>query len=335
MNMERREQYDPEDIEALLLERPFEDLLPEERAFVLRHLSGQDEYEAMRATLNAVRHLDSERAPITADTAVRDNVMAAFRAQQQPQWRIWLNSVGALFVPKQGHSVWAPTLRIAGVAAVIGVGVWSITRFTDLAPAEMVAEVVHTEEPSPAQPASPTEEPAATVSADQDVAANALSSLADSGLLEKQSNEWASGGIAAADEYKVPAGETTKFTAPVSASYDVAVGSEAEEDVPAVYFDARTLTDSIVDIDRFADAAPAKDLSQAGDGSGVKNDAAAAEQLETITMTEGTATRAERRKAVLRESEKENAELTRDDNSAMANSRSVDQKLLSLQNAAW
>ena len=105
--MERREQYDPEDIEALLLERPFHDLLPEERAFVLRHLSGQDEYESMRATLNAMRNLDDQRAPITADPAVRDNVMAAFRTQQQPQWRIWLNSVGALFVPKDGFTMWA------------------------------------------------------------------------------------------------------------------------------------------------------------------------------------------------------------------------------------
>ena len=42
--MERREQYDPDDIEALLMERPFHDLLPEERAFVPRHLSARDAY---------------------------------------------------------------------------------------------------------------------------------------------------------------------------------------------------------------------------------------------------------------------------------------------------
>ena len=52
--MERRELYEPEDIEQLLIERPYDELLEMERAFVLRHLSGRDEYEAM------VRALDDE-----------------------------------------------------------------------------------------------------------------------------------------------------------------------------------------------------------------------------------------------------------------------------------
>ena len=37
--MERREHYDPEDIESLLQERGFDELLEEERAYVLRHLT--------------------------------------------------------------------------------------------------------------------------------------------------------------------------------------------------------------------------------------------------------------------------------------------------------
>ena len=45
--MEPRELYDPEDIEQLLIERAFDELLEEERAFVLRHLSDRTEATAL------------------------------------------------------------------------------------------------------------------------------------------------------------------------------------------------------------------------------------------------------------------------------------------------
>lgn len=126
--MERREQYDPEDIEALLMERAFEELLPEERAFVLRHLKDADEYEAMRATLNALRNLHEDNEPVVADMAVRENVMAAFREQRRPRLQIWLNSVGALFIPGESRGFWMPSLRLASLAAVLGIGVWGLYR---------------------------------------------------------------------------------------------------------------------------------------------------------------------------------------------------------------
>ncbi|MBK6832337.1 MAG: hypothetical protein IPG92_17090 [Flavobacteriales bacterium] len=99
--MERREHYDPEDIESLLQERGFDELLEEERAYVLRHLTGREEYEAMRALLYQVRDDERMHPPIQADADVKNAVMAAFRAQQQPQWRIWLNSLGTCYGPRK------------------------------------------------------------------------------------------------------------------------------------------------------------------------------------------------------------------------------------------
>jgi hypothetical protein len=96
--MERREQYDPEDIESLLYERSFDELLEEERAYVLRHLSGRAEYEAMRTLLLELRTNDAQAPPLEPLPSVRANVMEAFRAQRQPQWRIWLNSIGGVLV---------------------------------------------------------------------------------------------------------------------------------------------------------------------------------------------------------------------------------------------
>lgn len=121
--MEQRERYDPEDIENLLNERGFDELLPEERAYVLRHISGRAEYEHMRALLEHVRHNEQDRSPIEADPAVRDRVMAAFRQGQEPQWRIWLNGVMLWLKPSETGSLWRPALAFASLAVLIVLGI--------------------------------------------------------------------------------------------------------------------------------------------------------------------------------------------------------------------
>lgn len=122
--MERREQYDPEDIESLLSERSFDELLEEERAYVLRHLAGRDEYETMRALLYQVRNDERNEGRITAPPEVRAHVLDVFRQQQQPQWRVWLNSVGGLLWPKEASAMWRPALAFGTVALLITAGVF-------------------------------------------------------------------------------------------------------------------------------------------------------------------------------------------------------------------
>lgn len=117
--MERRERYDPEDLEHLLLERRFDELLEEERAFVLRHVSDRAEYERMRALLQTVQHDERDHPPMDADPVIRDRVVDAFRAQQRPQWTIWLNSVKAVLWPDHASAFWKPALALATVALVV------------------------------------------------------------------------------------------------------------------------------------------------------------------------------------------------------------------------
>ncbi len=138
--MEPRELYGPEDIEQLLIERPFDDLLEEERAFVLRHLSDRTEYQRMRALLLRVHEDDRPAVELDADPAVRDQVMATFRAQQQPQWRIWLNSVGAFLVPREPAQFWKPALAFGTLAVLVSVGVIGL-RNLDVARHAEIAEV--------------------------------------------------------------------------------------------------------------------------------------------------------------------------------------------------
>lgn len=153
--MERRERYDPEDIERLLRERRFDELLEAERAYVLRHLSGPEEYAAMRALVRQLADEAADHRPIEPDPAVRANVLQAFRAARTPQWRIWLNSVGAAMWPAQGPA-WRPALAFGMVALLLGVGI-TVVRQIDPEPqklAEVRSERPTDSVPAPAPPAT-------------------------------------------------------------------------------------------------------------------------------------------------------------------------------------
>ncbi len=81
----------------------------------------------MRSLLRHVRKGEPERMEITADERVRGAVLEAFRAQQQPQWRIWLNSVAALFQVREAFGFWRPAMAFGGLAVLVGLGVWFAT----------------------------------------------------------------------------------------------------------------------------------------------------------------------------------------------------------------
>ncbi|MBL7951012.1 MAG: hypothetical protein JNM62_04775 [Flavobacteriales bacterium] len=151
--MERHERYDPEDIESLLSERTFDELLPDERAFVLRHLSDRDEYERMRALLHYVRPDERERGTVEPDERVKHDVMAAFRAQQRPQWRIWLNTVAAWLAPGDAAAMWRPALALGSLALLIVGGVAVTRQFSGASENAMVAELKKAEQHAPAPPA--------------------------------------------------------------------------------------------------------------------------------------------------------------------------------------
>jgi hypothetical protein len=144
--MDRRERYDPEDIEALLAERTFDELLPEERAYVLRHLSGRDEYEAMRTLLRHMRSVPRDQPPIEAHPGTRNAVLEAFRAHhtaadRKPRPRIWLNALAAWLAPPSAGRPWLrPALAFAGLAVLVTVSVWVFRDPGPLAP-EPIAEV--------------------------------------------------------------------------------------------------------------------------------------------------------------------------------------------------
>ncbi len=162
--MERRELYDPEDIEQLLIERAYDDLLEEERSFVLRHLTGRAEYEAMRALLLRVHEDERPAGSLDADPEVRTHVIDVFRAQQRPQWRIWLNTVQAFLLPREASAMWRPALALGSLALLVTFSVINL-RTQDKAGTNALAEVKQqpastgkaTAVPTEQQPAAPPE----------------------------------------------------------------------------------------------------------------------------------------------------------------------------------
>ncbi|MGB3868539.1 MAG: hypothetical protein WA937_03655 [Flavobacteriales bacterium] len=160
--MERPERYDPEDLEHLMLERGFDELLEEERAYALRHLESRAEYERMRALLHHVRDTKSTQAPMDADPVVRERVLAAFREQRRPQWQIWLNSVGGFLLPARPSSYWRPALALGTVAVLIfgSLSVWNaMTPDNEMVLAEVKQETPAPVTLKPSEPVQRVEEP--------------------------------------------------------------------------------------------------------------------------------------------------------------------------------
>lgn len=240
--MERRELYEPEDIEQLLIERSYDELLEEERAFVLRHLSGRDEYEAMRALLLKVHDDDGTAEPIDAEPSVRAHVLDVFRAEQRPQWRIWLNSVHAFLLPKEASAMWRPALALGSVALVVFFVVNS-TLTTDEATSHQLAEVKQVPAPSPEeknqrtpppqadQPATPAEEQAAVSRA-----ASATTTRSEAVAANEDMKEL----VAARDEQaSIVAKQEAEQPAPPSAAEEQLDLAKAD-DAPAATFDVMT-----------------------------------------------------------------------------------------------
>jgi|GEM_PF-1574940 len=81
--------YEPEDLERLMRTKSFEELLPEERAFVLRHVESSEEYGQVRQLMIEVEGTDHDLYDPPA--AVWKNLQREFRNQKKSLFVHWLN----------------------------------------------------------------------------------------------------------------------------------------------------------------------------------------------------------------------------------------------------
>lgn len=114
--------YQPEDLERLLRTKTFNGLLPEERAFVLQHVSNEEEFNELKMLLGKIESSEHEMQDPPA--AVWKNLKKEFNAHKPSRFKVWLNF---LFPPLPKWSGFRTvSFSLVGMAAVIGAIVWFV-----------------------------------------------------------------------------------------------------------------------------------------------------------------------------------------------------------------
>lgn len=112
--MVEHSKYDPEDIESLLRHKNFDELYESERNFVLRHLSSQEEYAAMRNALLLVDESSRRDDQLRANPKTKQALLRQFE-EQGPRPVIWLNTLMGVDTIRQ------KPMRVLAIAASIAV----------------------------------------------------------------------------------------------------------------------------------------------------------------------------------------------------------------------
>jgi hypothetical protein len=114
--------YQPEDLERLLRTKEFNGLLPEERAFVLQHVSNEKEFNELKMLLGNIESSKHEMQDPPA--AVWKNLKKEFNAHKPSRFKVWLNF---LFPPLPKWSGFRTvSFSLVGMATVVGAVVWFV-----------------------------------------------------------------------------------------------------------------------------------------------------------------------------------------------------------------
>jgi hypothetical protein len=114
--------YQPEDLERLLRTKEFNGLLPEERDFVLQHVSNEKEFNELKMLLGNIESSEHEMQDPPA--SVWKNLKKEFNQQKPSRFKVWLN---ILFPPLPKWSGFRTvSFSLVGMAAVVGSVIWFV-----------------------------------------------------------------------------------------------------------------------------------------------------------------------------------------------------------------
>lgn len=132
--------YDPEDLERLLSEKSFSQLLPEEKAFVLQYVDNDLEYDSMRDTLVSLRELTSMEEAISPKTSTKEALMTAFTAKTSANQNEENEKTGVWtwFWNTNKTILYRPGFQLTSLALVL-ISVFYISTFS---PADRTAQAV-------------------------------------------------------------------------------------------------------------------------------------------------------------------------------------------------
>jgi hypothetical protein len=137
--MKKDNKYDPEDLESLLMHKSFDELYPEEKEFVLKHLEGPGEYEEMRQTLLLVQREMQEGEGIEARPEIKERLLESFHSERKGGFLVWLNQFFSAL--ERNRYKWAVPVAVAGMA----IFVWFFI-FSEEPPGAQLAENIKKQE---------------------------------------------------------------------------------------------------------------------------------------------------------------------------------------------
>lgn len=124
--MRARNSYDASDLDALLFEKAFFELDEHERAFVMEHVSSEQEYEDMRKTLLNIDASFASEELLTPSPKVKEELLSAFAEEGKKKGMvIWLNSAAPLFFPQNKSFIRQPGFQVA-IAAMLVIGLFIV-----------------------------------------------------------------------------------------------------------------------------------------------------------------------------------------------------------------
>jgi hypothetical protein len=116
--------YQPEDLERLLRTKEFNGLLPEERTFVLQHVSNEKEFNELKMLLGNIESSEHEMQDPPA--SVWKNLKKEFNQQKPSRFKVWLN---ILFPPLPKWSGFRTvSFSLVGMAAVVSAVIWFVPK---------------------------------------------------------------------------------------------------------------------------------------------------------------------------------------------------------------
>jgi len=142
--------YQPEDLERLLRTKEFNGLLPEERAFVLQHVSNEKEFNELKMLLGNIESSEHEMQDPPA--AVWKNLKKEFNQQKPSRFKVWLN---ILFPPLPKWSGFRTvSFSLVGMAAVVGAVIWFVPKENNNVASNNSSNQLNEEEPTNSNPDS-------------------------------------------------------------------------------------------------------------------------------------------------------------------------------------
>lgn len=117
--MDKNFTYNPEDIEELLMNKSFDELLFEEKEFVLNHVESEQEYKELRNTLLSIKKYSDEQDQLVVPHRIKSELMKLMEQKQRPFGWFNLNSFGAFLFPSGVSFYRKPGIQFASLSLML------------------------------------------------------------------------------------------------------------------------------------------------------------------------------------------------------------------------